>query len=92
MGRARRCLKILAPSSHIDLAAGVGEDKGPDTREEGFEKCRAKQAYGDHVECLHGMVDEHLVHDDLKEQRGHQPDDLQHERDEQYLGQIAFGT
>ena len=73
------------PQLDIDLAAGIRKNIGANARQYGFEQCGKNQADGNHVERLHGVIDQYLVHHYLKEHWSRQADELQHQRNQQYF-------
>ncbi len=77
------------PEFDIDLAARVRKHPGADAAQQRLEQIGADQADRDHVERLHRVIDEHLVHHDLEEHGRDQANQLQDKRDQQDFAKQA---
>ncbi len=71
----------------VDAIGGVREQIGAQATEQRLEQRDRDQAHDDHVERGKPAMHQHLVDDDLEEQRRDQPERLQEQRDDQHLGQ-----
>ena len=73
----------------IDAVGGVREEIGPQPAEHRLEDRDRHQADDQHVERAQAAMHQHLVDDDLEEQRRDQREELQEERGDQHLGEQA---
>ncbi|MNZ26464.1 hypothetical protein D3C78_436560 [compost metagenome] len=71
----------------VDATGGMGEHVAAQAAQGGFEQHDAEQADGDHVKGAEPPVHQNLVHYHLKEQRGEQREDLQHEGHQQHFAE-----
>jgi len=71
----------------VDAAGGVAEDVGAQRGEHALEDDHDEQADDEHVECGQAVMHQHLVHHDLEEQRAHQREELQEQRDDQHFAE-----
>ncbi len=72
---------------HVDAARRVAEDVAAQSVEQALEDHHHDQPRDQHVQRGEAPVHQHLVHHDLEEERAHQREQLQHQRDEQHLAQ-----
>jgi len=66
----------------------LGEQIGPQDAQHSLEHRDGHEADHDDVESAEGSADQHLVDDDLEEQRRDEGEQLQEERGDQHLGQM----
>ena len=71
----------------VDAIGGVREQIGPQDAQNGLENRDRQQTDDQHVEGAQRPVYQHLVDDDLEEQRRDQGEQLQEERRDQHLAQ-----
>ncbi len=77
----------------VDAVRRVAEDVAAQAVEQRLEaRPHDQEADDEHVQRGHAAVHEHLVHDDLEEQRADQREQLQDEGDEQHFAQQAAGA
>ena len=63
----------------VDAVGRVGEEVGPQPAQDNLEHRQRGQAQGEDLQCRHAAVNEHLVDDDLEEERREEAEDLQEE-------------
>ena len=71
----------------VDPVGGVREQIGPQDSQHGFENRDGYQSEDEDIEGAQGPVHQHLVDDDLEEQRRDQAEQLQEERGDHHLAQ-----
>ena len=64
---------------YVDAAGGMAEHIGAQGGQHALEYDHHHQADHQHVQRCHALVDQHLVHHDLKKQRAYHPKNLKHE-------------
>ncbi len=69
----------------VDTAGGMAEHVRAQRRQHALEDVDHDQPDDEDVQRRQALVDEHLVHHDLEEQRRHQCEQLQEQRDQQHL-------
>src|SRR5262249_10310074 len=75
----------------VDAIGGVGKKVGAKDAEDRFENANRHQADNQYIERRHATMHEHLVDDDLKEERRDEREDLKEERSDQHLAeQVAI--
>jgi hypothetical protein len=79
--------KQARPELDVDAVGGVREQIGPQDSEHGLENRDGHKSEDEDIEGVQGPVHQHLVDDDLEEQRRDQAEQLQEERAEQHLAQ-----